>query len=420
MARNLLPVASLLLSVFFMMIGGGLAGYLLPLRAVGEGWSTFHISMIATSYSLFFTLGCLVVPRMVLRVGHVRVFAVLASLMSISLLMHALIVEIPAWILIRGIAGFSIAGGYMVIESWLNERVTNDTRGAVFSVYMVVSMIGLMAGQYIVPLGNPMLPTLFMVCAVIYAMALIPTGLSNAQSPQPLTQVSIDLKQLYLTSPAAVIGCLLAGVIGGSWLNLAPVYAQLSGLSTTSGATMLALAMFGGALLQIPLGRMSDRMDRRYVMAFAGGVGAFMCALAILFGTGNLYVFFIVMFLLGTVLFPIYALSVAHANDHAGAHEFVTISSGLLIVYGIGTVVGPMISGALMDQMGPFALFIITGVSFLAFALHSLYRSYRRQRATEDERVEFQPIPVARYETPQTYELDPRVDIDPEENAEKA
>ena len=119
MARNLLPVASLLLSVFFMMIGGGLSGYLLPLRAVGEGWSTFHISMIATSYSIFFTIGCVIIPWLVLRVGHVRVFGVLAALMSIAMLMHALVVEIPAWILFRGIAGLAIAGGYMVIESWL-------------------------------------------------------------------------------------------------------------------------------------------------------------------------------------------------------------------------------------------------------------------------------------------------------------
>ena len=331
--------------------------------------------------------------------------------MSISLLMHALVVNVPAWVLFRGIAGLSIAGGYMVVESWLNERVTNDTRGAVFSVYMVVSMAALMAGQFIVPLGNPLTATLFMVCAIIYSLALIPTGLSSAQSPQPLTEVSLNLKALYQKSPCATVGSLLSGMIGGAWLNLAPVFANKSGLTTTEGAMMLAIAMLGGALFQIPLGRVSDRIDRRYAMAFAGAFGTLVCFATVILGTSNITIFLGTMFLLGMVLFPIYALNVAHANDFAEPHEFVMVSSGLLIIYGVGTMLGPLISGLLMDRVGISALFSFIGVSFALYGAHAYYRTYRRERVSVEERVDFQAIPVTNTETPQTYELDPRGDV---------
>ncbi len=416
MRNSILPITSLLVSAFFMMAGVGLGGYLIPLRAVYEGWSTFQISMIATGYALAFTLGCYATPLLVLRVGHIRVFAVLCAALSISLLMHALVVNSIAWIVFRGIAGFSIAGAYMVMESWLNERVTNDTRGTVFSVYMAVSMVAVMVGQFIVPFGDPATTALFMVCGIIFALALMPTGLSNAQSPRPLTRVTVNLKRLYLNSPAAVIGSLLAGGISGAWTNLAPVFSQRVGLSTTEGATMLAAAMIGGALFQIPLGRLSDRIDRRYVMSSAGVIGTIFCLLAVTVGADNVLVFIVVMFLLGSVLFPIYALNVAHANDHAEADEFVAVSGGLLIIYGIGTMLGPLIAGVMMDRFGPVALFACIGGAFAVYGLYAYYRTFRRGQAAEEERIDFQAIPLARTQTPQTYELDPRVDIPQEED----
>lgn len=410
MVSSVLPVASLLVSTFFMLLAGGLAGYLLPLRAVAEGWSTFTVSLIATGYAVAFTASCIITPRLVMRVGHVRVFGALTALMSVSLLMHALVIQPAAWILFRAIAGFSIAGGYMVIESWLNEKVTNENRGAVFSVYMVISMVALMAGQYIVPLGTPLNLTLFIVCAVIYSLALIPTALSNAQSPRPLTQATFRLGRLFNHSPAAVVGSFLAGMIAGIWGNLGPVYSQTNGLSTAEGATMLAAAMVGGAIFQIPLGRISDKVDRRYVMVFAGLVGLTLSIFAAFVGAANKPLFFASMFLLGSVLFPIYSLNVAHANDYAEPDEFVEVSSGLLIIYGGGTMTGPLIAGYLMDTIGSSGLFISIGTAFAAYAGYAYYRSLRREVPAEEERSEFQAIPFAKAQTPQLYELDPRGD----------
>ena len=257
MTSSIVPIISLLMSAFFMLAAGGLAGYLLPLRAVEEGWSTLLISMIATGYAIGFTAGCLAVPRLVLRVGHVRVFAVLAAAMSISMLLHGLVIDPAAWIIFRAIAGFSIAGGYMVFESWLNERVTNETRGTVFSIYMVVSMVAVMAGQFMVPLGDPMTASLFMVAAIVYALALMPTGLSSAQSPQPLNQASLDLKKLFLNSPAAVVGAALT-VLGGILtprqardavdLNVVVLIGAAIGLGAITVETGLADRLAGGLI----------------------------------------------------------------------------------------------------------------------------------------------------------------------------
>ncbi|WP_099865092.1 MFS transporter [Pararhizobium haloflavum] len=411
MVTNILPIASLLFSAFLMLMAGGLSGYLLPLRAVAEGWSTLTISMMATGYAVAFTAGCLLTPRLVLRVGHVRVFSVLATLMSISLLLHALVIHPVAWIAFRAVAGFSIAGGYMVIESWLNERVTNETRGGVFSVYMTISMLGLMIGQFTVPLGDMMTASLFIVSAIVYSFAVIPTGLSSAQSPQPLSQVKLDIRKLFRNSPASVVGAILAGAIASSWSNLGPVYSQQNGLTTTEGAAMLAAAMIGGAVFQIPLGRASDRMDRRYVMIFAGLVGLTLSLAAALLGADNRLVFFTAMFLLGSVLFPIYSLNVAHANDHADPDAFVEVSSGLLIIYGFGTMAGPIVTGGVMDLIGPSALFMTIAGAFALYALYAFYRTTRRPMPSADDRSDFRAIPFGTGETPQTYELDPRVDM---------
>ncbi|MBW3098689.1 MFS transporter [Pseudohoeflea coraliihabitans] len=412
MLSTIAPVGALLLSTFFMLVAAGLSGYLIPLRAVGEGWSTLVISLIATSYAVAFTASCLVTPRLVRRVGHVRVFGVMVTLLSMAQLLNVLVVHPAVWILARGLTGFALAGGYMVIESWLNEKVTNESRGALFSVYMMLSMGGLTVGQYAVPFGDPMLPGLFILAALIFSLAILPTSLSSAQSPQPLTEVRLDLPHLFRRSPAAVVGAFSTGLIGGVWNGLAPVYGTQTGLSTTEGATMLALAMIGGAVFQYPLGRASDRMDRRRVMVVAGAIGVFSCLLIIVLGTSSRTIFFAGMFLLGTVLFPIYALNVAHANDHAEADEFVAVSSGLTVVYGGGAMAGPLIAGTVMDLSGPSGFFVIIGLFFAFYGAYAAWRMTRREELPDEARGEFQATLPGQITTQQALELDPRADPD--------
>ncbi len=410
MAGQLLPIAALLASTFLMLLAGGLAGILLPIRGGMEGWSTTTIGWMGASYSLAFTVACIVVPHFVRRVGHVRVFSALLTLLSMALLLHALIVEPVSWMIFRGIAGFALAGSYMIIESWLNERVTNETRGMVFSVYMIITMVGLMCGQYIMPFGDPATQTLFIVCALIYAGALLPTALSSAQSPRPLTQVSLDLKGLYRRSPAAAVGSFIAGVIAGTWSFLAPVYGEANGLSTFGIATMLASAMVGGAIFQYPLGRASDFVDRRYVMVVAGVIG-FVLSLAMVLVHPGAPALYVMMFLFGSVLYPIYSLNVAHANDYADASEFVKISGGLLIIYGAGSMIGPALSGPLMDATGPTGFFVTMAASYALYGLHALWRIQRRQRpAMSDQKTEYKFHTPDGQSTPETMQLDPRAE----------
>ncbi|MDQ0454256.1 MFS transporter [Rhizobium paknamense] len=385
MFASLASIATLMLSTLLMMAGFGMMNYMLPIRAVAEGWSTFTISVIATGYTFGFTSSCVVTPHLVQRVGHVRVFSALITLLTVSVLLCALVIDWRAWTLFRGLAGFAIAGSYLIIESWLNERVNNEHRGAIFSVYMIACLVGSIGGQYIVPFGDPQNVGLFIICALIFSSAIFPTALSSAQSPTPLSHARFDLLKLYRRSPIAFIGSLLSGALSGTWSSLGAVYTQNIGLSTMEGATLLAAVLAGGALAQMPIGRLSDRMDRRKVMVGAGLFGVGCCLAMILIGGLSPLALYVCGFFVGTVLYPVYSLNVAHANDLAEPNEYVTLSSAIMILYGFGTVTGPLISGSIMETIGPNGLFLSLGLSFLLYAAYAAWRMRRRTGAPFDK-----------------------------------
>ncbi|KQV43494.1 MULTISPECIES: MFS transporter [unclassified Rhizobium] len=381
MLGSLFSVSSLMLSTLLMMIGFGLASYVLPVRSVAEGWSTMIISIIATGYTIGFTLSCIVTPKFVLKVGHVRVFAALVTLLSVAILLCGLVVDWRAWIVFRGMYGFAMAGSYLVIESWLNERVTNENRGMLFSVYLITTMIGTIGGQYLVPLGDPTNTSLFMLCSVLLSFSLLPTTLSSQSTPAPPAQARFNLAGLFRRSPVAVVGAFLAGAMAGAWLNLGGVFTQKIGLSTAEGATLLAAVLTGSAISQIPIGRASDRMDRRIVMVGCGVIGVVAC-LAMAFSVGAPpIVLYVIAGFVGSMLFPIYALNVAHANDLARSDEYVEVSSGMMITYGIGTISGPLMVGPVMDRFGPASLFFVLAIYFAAYGAYACWRIAQRNAA---------------------------------------
>jgi MFS family permease len=395
MLASLVSIASLMLSTLLMMVGFGLMNFVVPVRSVAEGWSTFIISLIATGYTFGFTISCVITPRFVRRVGHVRVFGALISLLSMGILLCALMVDWRAWIFFRCIAGFGIAGSYLIIESWLNERVTNANRATLFSVYMVTCLVGSIGGQYLVPLGDPKTTYLFILCGVIFSLAMLPTALSTAKSPTPIAEARFDLPKLYRLSPIAFIGSVLSGALSGTWGSLGGVYTQKIGMNTAEGATLLACALAGGAVSQMPIGRISDLIDRRIVMVVCGIVGVVSCLAMTLFDVGSTTALYTASFFVGTVIFPIYAINVAHANDRAEPDEYVTISSGIMLLYGFGTVSGPLIGGGLMQLAGPNGLlWFLT----LAFGLYASYAAWRiAKRKVGEGRIDktgFQSMPI--------------------------
>lgn len=404
------PVFALFVSTFLLQIGGGMSGYLLPLRAAEEGWDTLLISLFAASFATAFTLGCIVVPRIVFLVGHIRVFSALTAAMAIALLLHSVIVDPLAWAIFRGMQGFAVAGTYMVLESWLNEKSSNEARGTIFAIYMIMSTCGIMIGQFLVPLGDTSDTLLFIVCALAFLAALFPTTLSTAASPKPLTTVKFDLKALFLRSPIAAITALFCGIITGTWGSLGPVFVTLRDMTTSDGAIMLASVMVGGTLGQFPFGMLSDKIDRRIVMIIIAMIGCLSCIAAYSSDLENLNIFFVLMFFLGLGIFPLYSIAIAHANDFSAADEFVETSSGLLVIYGAGSVAGPIMGAFSMEVLGPEGIFALMSVSFLIVTIYAAYRLKQRKQAPEEDRTDYSVTPVGRSISPQTFEFDPRSD----------
>ena len=400
-------------SAGLLLLGHGLFGILVPLRAQIEGFSPTAIGAIATGFAFGFTAGCFYIPHIVRKVGHIRAFGALSAILACSTLLSALYVEPIFWFLVRAITGMCIAGTYMIMESWLNERTTNANRGSVFSIYMIITQGALLAGQFILAVDDPATATLFIIGAMAFSLSLLPTALTGVQSPAPLSKVSIDIRKLYANSQIAVVGSFLAGIIGGAWASFAPVFGQQVGFSNTNIATMMGLAMVGGIVFQYPIGRLSDLIDRRLVMIGCGIVGTIFGSLLYASAQSvgeNTTLFFIFIFLFGSVLYTIYSLFVAHANDYTEASEFVATSSGLLVVYGIGTMVGPLATAFLLENIGAGGMFAVTSVGHIGIAIFAAYRLMVRVKPDDFEPTDFQTIGVARTNTPQTYEFDPRSD----------
>ena len=274
------PIFSLLRGTAFLLAASGLHGLLLPLRGQAEGFSTAALGLMGTAWAAGFVAGCYLAPHLVRRAGHVRAFGTFAACAAIIALLTGLVIDEIVWIALRACTGFVMAGAFMVIESWLNEKATNENRGTVFGLYMMVTYASIMAGQMTVALADVGQASLFMVAGILFCISLIPTAVSTQATPQPLQNVSLDLRRLYANSPVAFAGCFLIGIANGAWGTLGAVYGARIGISTAEIALMMSLVVVAGAALQMPVGRISDKTDRRYVLA-ACAVGAALVGLSV-------------------------------------------------------------------------------------------------------------------------------------------
>jgi MFS family permease len=402
------PILSLLRGTAFLLAASGLHGLLLPLRGQAEGFSTAVLGLLGTAWAGGFVTGCFLAPRLVRRAGHVRAFGAFAASGAIIALLTGLWIHEVAWIVLRAATGFTMAGAFMVIESWLNEKATNENRGTVFGLYMMVTYASIMAGQMIVATGDVRTDSLFMVAGIFFCLALLPTAMSSAAIPKPLEDVSLDVKALYVNSPVASVGCVLIGVANGAWGTLGAVYGARIGITTAEIALMMSLVVVAGAALQLPIGRISDQTDRRYVLAGAAA-GAALFALLVLFVAPRSAVVVIAMTACyGALAYTLYSLAVAHANDHASPENFVKVSGGLLLLYGFGTMIGPVIGATLMSWMRPESVFVATALAHVSLAAYTLVRISRRAPVPVDAREAFQTLPSERGATPEAARLDPR------------
>ena len=404
MKHALAPVAALLVGVSILLTGQGLQGTLLPVRASLENFSTLAIGIIGGAYFLGFTLGCLKCGELVQRVGHVRVFAAMTALASATPLLHGLLLNPWTWGLLRFLTGFCFAVLYVVIESWLNDRSSNENRGIVFSTYVMITLTVLAAGQMMTLLYDPVDMHLFAIASVLVSIAAIPVVLSKSESPDVPETVELDIPRLYRISPAGTIGCLAVGLTNGAFWSLAPVFTAGYSSDVSLAAWFMTSTVFGGAVLQWPLGVLSDRFGRRKVLIAAAMTGTVM-AILIVFTIGNQS--FIGINLLGmawgSMAFPLYALAVAHANDHAEPHEFVTVSGGLLLMFGGGAIVGPFLASAVMELTNETGLYLYTAAIHLLLVIYVSVRMTRRETAPADQHMPFSDALATAHTASQCY-----------------
>jgi MFS family permease len=405
MKHALAPVAALLIGVSILLTGQGLQRTLLPIRASLEDFSTLTIGVIGAAYFLGFTLGCLKGGELVKRVGHVRVFAAMTALASATPLLHGLIVTPWVWSLLPIISGFCFAVLYIVIESWLNERSTNENRGTIFSTYVMITLTVLAAGQMMVLLYDPLYMHLFAIASVLVSLAAIPVVMSVLPSPELPQTVKLDIRRLLSITRSGTIGCLIAGFVNGAFWSLAPVFTADFFTNTSLAAWFMTSAVIGGALGQWPLGYLSDKLGRRKVLSAAALVGTVISVVIVLLADDISFVginFLVAAW--GAFAFPLYAISVAHANDYADPSEYVMVSSGLLFMYGFGAIVGPFVASAMMTMMSASGLFIYIGLMHLLLVLYVVPRVFRRSSAPAEQHIAFGDALATAQTASQVYE----------------
>ncbi|MDH6269499.1 MFS family permease [Rhizobium sp. SG_E_25_P2] len=408
MPQNLVSVMALLIGTLFLYLGNGLHSLVMPMRGTSEGYSETVLGFFGTSWAAGFVLGCIFARPLVKRMGHVRAFSGFISLIAIIALMTGIVINPTFWVLSRAATGFGTAATAMIIESWLNERASNESRGMIFSLYISITLIGIVGGQMTVAFVDIQTPILFMIAGIFYCVAMIPTLVSNAQSPAPLSEIKLDLAALYRNSPVSFIGILLVGIANGAWGTLGAVFGAKAGLSSGDIALMMTITIFAGAAMQMPAGRMSDRMDRRYVLAILSGIAWLAGVQIFLLEPQNVLTLLLLIAVYGATANALYPIAVAHANDFAKPSDFMNVSGGLLLLYGVGTVIGPTLGGPIMERFGPYALLGVTATAHALITVYAIIRSRLRAPIPVGERDSYQSISSGTQTTPESLALNPR------------
>ena len=389
LSTALAPVAALLFSVSLLLMGNGLQGTLLPVRGNIEAFSAIELGLLGTAYFLGFTFGCMHGPLLVRRSGHIRAYLAMTALASVVALLHALYVDPVAWWALRAVAGYCFAILYIVIESWLNACSNNRTRGTVFSVYTAINLTVITAGQMMLGFADPETFSLFAFAAILVSLAALPVAFTRSSSPVQPELVHPRIAKLFRISPVGVAGCFAVGLANGAFWALGPVFAQNEGFGVNEIAVFMSAVVLGGAVAQWPLGGLSDRVDRRLIMIAAASIAMLAGLVLMLIPETDRMAMVIAGAVFGAGAFPLYAIAVAHANDYADASESVEVSSGLLLVYGVGAAIGPLLASMWGEIAHGPALFFFTALVHLMLIGYVFWRISQREPPEPDQRVHF-------------------------------
>ncbi len=389
MPAFLAPVAALLISMFVMQTGASLTNTLIPLRGYAEAFPTPLIGAMGTAYFGGFVIGCFAVPMAVRRVGYIRTFASIAAIAAVSIMLMPVFTNPMVWIGLRVLNGAAASGLYAVIEAWLNDKTDKTHRGSTFSIYQVLMFCGSLGGQNLLGLADITAPDLFIYASALIILALIPVSMTTRQSPTPPTKIKLDLKWAATLSPIAVFGIICVGFANGSTWGLAPVFMSSQGFSAQQTGWFMMAFLLGGACGQFPVGRLSDRLDRRWtIMGVAATSSIFGLVLSFEYG-GAFLTLAVTMFCFGFVSLTIYSLCVAHINDLCGPERRMEIATAMLLFYSVGASIGPLITSTLIDLSSFATLYRVTAATHGALALFAAWRMIRRPRKLGDDRPAF-------------------------------
>ncbi len=372
----------LLLGVMLLMVGNGVQGTLLGVRGAAENFSTFQLSIVMSAYFVGFLGGSRIAPTMIRRVGHVRVFSALGSMISAVLILYPLLLDWQAWSVMRVVIGFCFSGIYVTAESWLNNTATNETRGQTLSAYMIVQMLGIIASQGLLAMGDPKGFGLFIIPSVLVSLAFMPILLADTPAPTFEDAKRMSFSQLFATSPLGCAGMLLTGCIYAGMFGMASVWGAMRALTFGQIAAYGAALYIGGLLLQYPIGWASDRMDRRALIMWLSVAGAVLMMVAT-FVKLPFTLILPVALLLGGIINPLYSLLIALTNDYLTKEDMPGASAGLIFLNGFGAIFGPLVSGWFMAKIGAGGYFLFLGLLFVVLAGYAGWRISRRSGPVE-------------------------------------
>ena len=393
MQQVLASAWALLLGMGMLMIGNGLQGTLLGVRGEIEGFTTLQMSFVMSAYFVGFLGGSKLAPEMIRRVGHVRVFAALASFISAVMILYPTFTDPVAWALGRVVIGFCFSGVYVTAESWLNNAADNENRGKALSLYMIVQMAGVVSAQAMMLLGDPAGYDTFVLASVLVSVSFAPILLSISPTPAFETTKPMSLKKLMETSPLGCVGMFLMGSVFAAQFGMSAVYGAKVGLSVAQISGFVATFYVGALILQYPLGWLSDRMDRRLLILMVAAVAGVGAVLGMVLG--GVYVMLLMSaFVVGGMTNPLYSLLIAHTNDYLEHDDMAAASGGLIFINGLGAIAGPLITGWLMGDavFGPPGFFVLMAGLLFALAAYALYRTTQRPAVAVEDTASYAPV----------------------------